>query len=290
MLTPQEQYPDLAKVIGINDLYLKREDLHPYGSHKGRSIPAMIDKYYNAGERSFVVSSSGNAALAAAIHIQNINKVNPEVTKLDLYVGHKIAPNKLRKLEKFIDNDIRVLIKENPIQALNQAVQQGYRSLRQSLDDNALSGYISLAEELYQIKNIGAVFIGTSSGTTAQALADYFLKKKSTVQIHIIQTSSCHPLIDAFESSDAPDEISIADAIVDRTAYRKDALIPLIKKTGGRGWHASNIDIQAAQDFTLKYAGLDISTNSALSIVGAMKAVEIGHEIKGSVVCMICGE
>lgn len=290
MLTPQEKYPDLGSIIGLDNIYLKREDINPYGSHKGRSIPVMIDHYYDMGDRYFAISSSGNAALAAAIHIKNINETVSEKIKLDIYIGNRIAKHKLEKLEQFANDNIRILIKENPIQALNQATQQGIRSLRQSTDDKALDGYSSLAEELSQIKNLGAIFIGTSSGTTAQALANYFLEKKLPVQIHIVQTSSCHPLVDSFESADVPDEISIADAIVDRTAHRKNALIPLIQKTKGRGWFASNDDIRSAQNITSKYTGLDISTNSALSIVGAMKAAEIGYEIDGAIVCMICGE
>ena len=173
---------------------------------------------------------------------------------------------------------------------MTQATQEGKRSLRQSTDDTALVGYESLAQELTEIKKVGAVFIGTSSGTTAQALSEYFLKNKLPIQVHAVQTSSCHPIVDAFESSSIPNEKSIAGAIVDQTAYRKDKLVQLIRKTGGRGWLATNENIEIAQDLVLEHAGLEISTNSALSVVGAMQAVYLGYEIHGAVVCMICGE
>ncbi len=290
MVTPHTQQPELARALGVSNLYLKHEDLNPYGSHKGRSIPFMIDHYYAQGDRKFVISSSGNAALAAVIHIQKIHTDTGEPVELEVYVGHRIAPHKLEKLEAYASEHIRIVIKEHPLHALTQATQAGFRSLRQSVDDTALIGYTSLAEELCTIKDLGAIFIGTSSGTTAQALADYVLKNKPAVQVHLIQTSSCHPLVDAFESSDAPDELSIADAIVDHTAYRASTLIPLIQKTNGRGWTAYNEDIRAAQELTEKYAELSISTNSALSIVGAMKASEIGYDIEGAVVCIICGD
>jgi len=290
MLTPHENYPELASAIGVSTIYLKREDLNHYGSHKGRSIPFMIDHYYKIGDRKFVISSSGNAALAAVIHIQEINKNISEPVEIEVYISHRIPTYKQEKLEAYASPHIRIMIKEHPLHALTQAVQEGYRSLRQSVDDIALTGYSSLAEELISIKDIGAIFIGTSSGTTAQALAQYMLKTKTSAQVHLIQTSSCHPLVDAFESSDTPDEISIADAIVDHNAYRAPALIPLIQKTGGRGWTASNDDIHAAQELAEKYANLPVSTNSALSIVGAMKAVEIGYDIEGIIVCIICGD
>ncbi len=171
--------------------------------------------------------------------------------------------------------------------------QEGVRSLRQSTDDEALVGYKSLASEIVesnQKDKIGALFIGTSSGTTAQALARYFVDKKMPIQVHIVQTSSCHPMSAKFETYDGPEEDSVADAIVDQSAQRTSVLVPLIEQTGGTGWIVTNDDILAAQQMTLDATGLSISTNSALSVAGAMRAASVGHSIDGAVVCMICGD
>ncbi len=294
--TPLEHYPDLAAAIGASDLYFKREDLHPYGSHKGRSIPPMVESYYKKGDRHFAISSSGNAALAAALAINELNEKNSELAQLDIFVGNHVSPHKLERLKKVAaesDGHIRVLVKERPLQALTQAVNDGMRSLRQSTDDLALVGYSSLAEELAAEKSTAkgaAIFIGTSSGTTAQALAAYFIKKKLPIQVHIVQTSSCHPISDAFGAYEGPDERSDADAITDITGQRKSVLVPLIEKTGGTGWFADNEQIRTALDLVKKHAGLDISANSALSIVGAMQAAYSGYDIKGPAICMICGD
>jgi threonine synthase len=316
MITPLENYPELAKAIGLADLYFKREDLHPYGSHKGRSIPVMIDQYVAKGSKEFVISSSGNAALAAALHVKKLNgdyarlgesfstiplaglrggttppkRADQYPISLSIFVGHHIAPHKLEKLKALADDNIRVLIKERPLQALTVASQEGATSLRQSTDDSALVGYEALARELSLTKGIGAIFIGTSSGTTAQALATYFDQNKLPIQVHIVQTSSCHPIADGIETYDGENEDSIADAIVDRTAMRKAKLVSLIKKTGGNAWVATNDGIVTAREMVEKNTGLNISTNSALSVVGAMQAVYRGWEIDGAVVCMICGE
>jgi len=299
MITPLERYPELATAIGVADVYFKREDLHPYGSHKGRSIPVMINKYHKAGDKSFAISSSGNAALAAAMYARELNSQEKDPgnkINLDIFVGNKINPAKHEKLKKLADENIRILIKERPLQALSEAINSGARGLRQSTDDAALVGYNSLAEELTQIKGPSAIFIGTSSGTTAQALASYIDKNNLTdksgspIQIHIVQTSSCHNMSDAFENYDGPDEDSIADAIVDKVGHRKNVLVPLIQKTGGRGWVATNEQIEAAQAVVWDNIDLEISTNSALSVAGLMQAVYTGQEFKGPVVCMICGD
>lgn len=293
-MTPLESYPELARAIGCDTLYLKREDVHPYGSHKGRSIPHMIDTALAEGKRQFAISSSGNAALAAALHVAKINSTRTDVTKsapveLDIFVGNHVSATKLARLKDLESEQIRVFRKERPLQALNQAVQEGKVSLRQSTSDVAIEGYKSLADELLKSKDIGAVFVGTSSGTTAQALAQYFAAAKRPIQVHIVQTSSCHPIADAFQSFDGADEESIADAIVDQTAYRKDAVHEEVLAGGGAAWVATNDAIYGAMDLVAKHAHIDISTNSALSVVGAMQAVALGHDIRGAIVCLICG-
>jgi threonine synthase len=290
-VTPLESYPDLAEAIGSDGIFLKREDLHPYGSHKGRSIPVMIERYAKAGDRRFAISSSGNAALAAALYAREYNGRGQDPVELDVFVGNHIAPHKLEKLRKLADGHVRIVMKERPIQALMQAVNEGARSLRQSLDDLALAGYEPLAKEIVsQAKKAGAVFIGTSSGTTAQALAQYFIDNEMPIEVHIVQTSSCHPMSQEFEPYDGPDEPSAADAIVDSVAHRKESVVTLVNETGGRGWTVTNDDIQAAEDMVREHAGLEVSTNSALSVAGLMKAVELGWEFAGAPVCMICGD
>lgn len=292
-MTPIEHYTELAKILGLSDLYFKREDLHPYGSHKGRSIPYMIDYYHSRGDHYFAISSSGNAAIAAGLYIIKLNKENKSKIHLKIFVGKNINQEKLENLRQIARNAndcIQVLSKERPIISLNEATGEGYRSLRQSTDKIALVGYKSLCEELQTIKNAGAIFIGTSSGTTAQALAQYVIDNKLPIQIHIVQTSSCHPIADNFENYDGPEERSIADAIVSKTSERTPKLVELINQTGGYAWVATNEDLNTAIELTSKHANLDISYNSALSVVGAMQAVYRDWPIEGSAICIICGK
>lgn len=292
MITPNESYSKLAETLEIKEVFFKREDLHPYGSHKGRSIPFMIDTYINNKIKHFAISSSGNAALAAAHHIEKINKEAKDKITLEILVGQHISSHKLEKLEKFISEEISVTMHDRPLQTLFSKTQDSeIKALRQSSDDTALIGYDELAKELALIKNLSAVFIGTSSGTTAQALAKYFKNNiAKRVQVHIVQTSSCHPMSDSFVDDVTLDEKSIADAIVDHTALRKAILIKLIEESGGSGWIASNEQIKVAKEIVKKNTGLNISNNSALSVAGLMQAVYTGQTFDGPVVCMICGD
>src|SRR3989344_7818631 len=183
MITPQTEHPELAKIICVPRLYFKREDLHPYGSHKGRSIPVMIDvKIADKKKRAlkqdtkyFAISSSGNAALAAVHYIQERNARGDSLS-LSIFIGKNINPEKKQKLVSLIyDKKISLIETERPLQSLTKS---GVESLRQSTDPTALIGYETLARELSEIPDLRDVFVGTSTGTTAEALANFFIANK----------------------------------------------------------------------------------------------------------------
>jgi len=290
MTTPNEAQPELAKALELHELYFKREDLHPYGSHKGRSIPVMMEKYLNEGIKNFGISSSGNAAIAAALFAAAYNKKNTEPITLTIFIGKKINAAKLEKIKSLASEHITVNHAERPLQSLFNLTQDGtVKGLRQSNDDTALIGYESLAEELAQIPNLKAVFIPTSSGTTAQALAQSFNKLGKKIEIHVVQTMSCHPIAETFTERMHTDEVSIADAIVDHVGIRKTALSALIEESSGGGYIATNEEIGSAVSLSEKTTGISLSPNSALSLAGLMQAIYTGKKWDGAVVCLITG-
>ena len=293
MKTIQMPYSELSRALGLeHDVYLKREDQHKYGSHKGRSIPLMIKKYFKEDNLTkFVISSSGNAAIAAVHAIQSHNRNNPIKLKLTVFIGEHINPTKLKTLMAILeDANIKIDQVANPKQMAFQMDKNGEaKLLRQSIDDAALEGYIELAEELIKIPHLSAVFIPTSSGTTAEGLGKAFADFKKNIQIHIIQTSSCHPIIDIIKQTKKNDEISLADAIVDKTAYRKEKVADIVKKTNGGAWLATNQEIKEAIDLIDETCQVKISPNSAISIVGLKQALLNKWKFSGPIVCLITG-
>lgn len=294
MKTPQTPAPELAHALGLTaDLYLKREDLHPYGSHKGRSIPLMIKSYVKEGVRQFVISSSGNAALAAihTVNQHNKNNTSKEIT-LSVFVGNHITPAKLQSLEVAARNSetISIIQVDNPKQQAFQMDKNGEaKNLRQSTDDLALEGYHQLAEELAKIEHLSAVFIPSSSGTAAQALGAWFSEHHLPVQIHIIQTAAVHPIAEHFDTQFTKQDASLAEAIVDQVAYRRQSVIDVIRQTKGHGWVAADAEIADAIRHTQTNTHPTISPNSALSVAGLAKAIKQGWHWPGPVVCLITG-
>lgn len=301
MITPQTAHPELAQAIGVQTLYLKREDLHPYGSHKGRSIPKMIYNYVRDGINTFVVSSSGNAALAAMMTVRDYNASADKLVTIDVFVGNNIPQHKLQRLYDVMSGGVTIHQVDRPKQQAFQAAKaEDCVNLRQSTDDAALFGYHELAIELSQIEDLSAIFIPTSSGTTAQGIGEWFDESEFEPQIHIAQTTSCHPIADAVSSSPMrggqvgsslpPEETSIAKAIVDKVAHRKTRVVEIINEYQGSGWILTNDEINEAIQLVKEHTDIDISPNSALSIAAAKKAAASGFVFDGAVVCLVCGE
>ena len=149
MLTPQIAYPKLSEFLHLDEpVYLKREDLHPYRSHKGRSIPDMLEDRLKNAQVNFVISSSGNAAIAAALHTMRLQKTHPLIN-LQILVGQNIDTHKLQILNQIIANHPFISLRQvpNPKQTAFQIDKTGAaKNLRQSTDDTALPGYASLDE------------------------------------------------------------------------------------------------------------------------------------------------
>jgi len=293
MKTIQMPYSRLSRALGLEyDVYLKREDQHKYGSHKGRSIPLMIKKYFKEDNiTKFVISSSGNAAIAAVYAVQAHNRNNPIKIKLTIFIGQNINPDKLKILLTIInDPNIKLEQVEKPKQrAFQMDKNSEAKLLRQSTDDKALEGYLELAEELIKIPNLSAVFIPTSSGTTAEGLGNAFLNFKKNIQIHIVQTTSCHPMIEMIEKTKTIKEKSLADAIVDKIAYRKENVAKIIEQTNGHAWIASNQEIKEVIELIKNTCQTKISNNSALSVVGLKPNFRKKWKFSGPVACLITG-
>lgn len=294
MKTIQQSYPRLAQALHVPEIYLKREDEHQYGSHKGRVIPLLIKEYKKRdGISNFVISSSGNAALAAAMAVSKHNQNNTDTLSLHVYVGQHVNAAKLKTLQSFAHKDANIVLNQvdKPKQmAFRMDATGKAKLLRQSTDDLALVGYAELAAELEKIPNICAIFVPTSSGTTAQALAAYFAEKNTAVQVHVVQTQACFPIAQALGATTTEKtDSSIADAIVDQVAHRKNACATAVRRTQGEGWIVSDEDIQSAKDLTKKTTGIDVSPNSALSVAGLKKAGDAGWYCNGAVVCLVTG-
>lgn len=256
-------------------IYLKREDLNPTGSWKDRGNAYKATSIFKNKIKSGVLASSGNAAISL---ITYLNKFIPDF-KLFVVVSENINQEKLSKLKSLVEGTRHELISsDNPRKRSNEiAAQNSIPNFRSSIDDEIVKGYWSLGFELADevTKNqIEAIFIPVSSGTAfvgiAQGLFMRLEKLERMPKLIAVQTTSTSPIADAMNGESDNVELSIADAIIDKTALRAPQIIKAIKETNGYAVRISNDEIEFAKNLA-KENQIELSNTSALSLAAAMK-------------------
>ncbi|MCA9392124.1 PLP-dependent lyase/thiolase [candidate division WWE3 bacterium] len=266
-------------LVEVDGLYLKLENKNPTGSVKDRGLSNQIYHLLLEGKETAVISSSGNAAIAASYYAQEAG--------VDLYcfVPRTMPPDRLEKLLTFNSN---VTVTDNAIaEAESFASQTGYPLIRQSVDKNAQEGYTSLSKELSrQLEGAGvsieqtSVFFPVSSGTAVSGFFKGLVQSAQRPQIHIVQTSAVFTLAGEFDQPEKRKARSFVTGIVARrkeNTYFNDVM-EAVRSTKGTGWVVSDTEIKASMAWLTDH-DVKSSNEGALALAGLFKARERGFAL-----------
>jgi threonine synthase len=182
--TPLTPLPSLAASWGLGSLRLKREDWNPGGSHKDRGVLYQV-AHHRAADKptTFVVSSSGNAAISAAAACRVTGG------RLLAFVSTDTAPGKLRSL---LASDAFVIASPKPKNFARYAARVfGLQNLRATLDDTASIGYRSLGAELAEAGPVDAVLTFSTSGASLRGLAEGLERREHAAALWAVQAGTC---------------------------------------------------------------------------------------------------
>src|SRR5579872_570209 len=188
--TPLLLADKLAAKYGMEAIFFKDETVNPSGSFKDRATAYQITYWTQIGSKHFVLSSSGNAAISAALYAKKFNLT------LDLFLSSKTTPYKLVRLKDIIeDADVSIHFSRTPKkEALAFAKESSAINLLASRDDNALEGYKTLGLELLEQKTDG-IFMPTSSGAGILGIA---LGNECLTPLYAIQTTKINTIAKQF--------------------------------------------------------------------------------------------
>jgi threonine synthase len=262
-------------LVSVGGIWFKIEGNNPTGSIKSRGLAWQI--YYLLVERTneAVISSSGNAAIAASYY------ANFSGIKLHTFVPKSIPEDKLSRLREF---NLNVNIVDHPsIEAEKFAKQNQIRLIRQSIDPHARDGFMLLANEINQqlIKENQKIhdfniFFPVSSGTTTSGfylgLSHYNLQAPA---IHVVQSEAVNLIASQFDHKYVQMARSIAQGIIatqKQNTYYEDTMNAVLQ-TQGYGWIVSDQKIKNALDW-LNMNRINASIEGALALAGYFKARE----------------
>lgn len=249
-------------------VYLKREDHNPTGSYKDRGTAYKITELLTNGIREGVIASSGNAAISFLTYGSKFG------FKVHAVVSNHVNPAKLEKLKSLAGNMHTLHITDTPRRMSAQiSAERQIPNLRASVDNTMPIGYRSLGLDLAG-QGFTDLFVACSSGTALLGISQGL----AGTRIHAAQTSQIHPICGEFQQGWQMDQgNSLADAITDKVAMRKQQIVRIIRDSGGYGWILGNLQIEAAKSQVNSVAKTPIGNTSALAVAAYLKAVEQGQ-------------
>lgn len=296
MQTPIQKY-NLENV----NLYIKREDYNLNGSFKDRSIAPWMDYYISNSEEKaklhFVVSSSGNAAISATYFAALYNVC------LDIFIGENIPEYKLQRILAMIKaneingnkSNLRLHISSK---AKSDAMKFVYANpgsiyLRGSIDDNAVSGYREVGQEIAKFEmdqniRFGEIYMPISSGTGFIGISDELLDHKFV----LYQIPECKPIYDAINSDEnKPYDSEVkskVNCIVDRVCHRKEQVVSRINETNSEVQIITNQDLDIAENYAKLLDIPDMGVNQLGTLAGFIKKYESNKQYYQNTTNNIC--
>lgn len=264
-----------ARFCGV-EVLLWREDLCPNGSHKDRSLAVQIAAYRQRGAKTVCLSSSGNAAIAAAAACRVAG------IRLVAFVSNKMAVGKLMPLSRY---GAHVVQSERAMSLCNEFCSAfAIPNLRPSVDDLALEGYKTLAFRAVELRlNADALVSYTTSGSTLLGIFRGYDTLRNLgwagrmPALVAAQAGVGAAFAEAFGHEPAPDEHRsvIGDLGAKRSRRHGDVVRALRASGGGALWVADSA-ILAAREWLLDQ-GMNTSLESACAMAAAMRWIECGR-------------
>lgn len=275
--------------IANRDIYFKREDQNPSGSFKDRLLAHIWSDLANAAESEIVTSSSGNFAISLLYFIRY---QEPKlVKKAKVFIKDNLPASKRGRLEELVKSTkAELVVATKPKSAALQSARQGNAFyLRGSAVDSYAKAYEPIAHEIAEYETehqleFDAVIICCSSGTAAQGMMQGLLALKRKLPTFIVQTTHIFSIAKEFDKEFNPEtgyeERTVANAIADRIAKRKNRIVELLDQLKGSAVIVNNAEIEAATgilngseiDRTNEFTG-----NAALSLAGMFKLEQKGY-------------
>lgn len=292
--TPLMENKEINRELKIGHLYFKREDLNETGSLKGRSLAYQVALNKQRGAKGLVISTSGNAGIAAAAY------ANKAGLKIFVFISPDTEEGKIADMQKY---DPVIIKSGRAIRLANYAAAK-YKlpNLRPSIDNDSIQGFKSIALEIVdKAGEIDAVFTFVTSGSSFVGMYEGFeaYRQKGKIdnlpKMYAVQSGEIHSIAEEFEENacligeeDYRRNGGIrAGQLGVKNTKRKAEILEIIKKTGGKGVYASEREIWNAREM-LVAQGLETSLEGCASFAAFIKMQKM-EKFKNAV-CIFSGK
>jgi threonine synthase len=292
---------NLAKHLGLRELYVKNEGENPTGSFKDRGMTVGVTKAVELGVKSVICASTGNTSSSLAAYAA---KAGLECAVL--IPSGKIAYGKLS--QSMIYGAKVIQVRGNFDQSLDAVLKlsEKHRSiyLLNSINPFRIEGQKSLGYEICDQLNQEApdrIIVPVGNAGNISAIWKGFTEfhelgiVKTLPNMTGIQAVGSAPIAHAIKSGSdtivpvsAPETVATAIRIGAPVSWKK--AMNAIRESGGTAETVTDEEIISAQKLLARGEGLFVEPASASSIAGLIKLVENGVIDKDErIVCVTTG-
>ena len=304
--TPLLKANNLAKKVGLKNLYLKDETRNPTGSFKDRSMTVGVSKAQEFGAKTVAIASSGNAAASLAAYSAKAG-LRCVTFVLDFASSAKIAQICLHGADVIKVRTIRE-DKDPTVQMLRMVVEKyGWYPCPSfgPFNPYQVEGPKTISYEIIEQLNWNLpdwimIPVGSACLFTGvwKGFADFhnlgFIN--SMPKLAGIQSTGCAPLVRAFKEGRGPFEVkpwkhpyTIAGGLADVLPWDGDAALVALRN-GGTAEAVSDEEIFKAQRLLASTEGIFAEPSGATSLAGLIKLLNEGTiEENETVVALVTG-
>ncbi len=285
--TKELESESINKLAG-GRVFFKREDENETESLKGRSLAYQVSLAKQRGARELVISTSGNAGIAAAAYCRKAG------IRLYIFISPDTDAEKILSMQKY---DPVIIKSRKAIRLANYlSAKKKIRNLRPSRDESSIEGFKSISFEIFEhIGEIDALFTFVTSGSSFLGIGSAFENLRSEGKIKklpgmfAIQGGGIFSIAREFDKiNDAglADECAAGKLGIKETK-RKSAIIELIKMSKGGSYYITDLEIEAARKILASH-DIHTSGEGCASFAGLYRWSKANNFNKA--VCILSGK
>ena len=282
--TPLVRSYNLAKELGLKELYIKDDGLNPSGSSKDRASGVAVLKAIESGAKVIACSSTGNAASSCACHAAHMGL--PAV----IFVPKRAPIGKLTQISLYgatlviVDGDYKAAFKLSK-EAINK---YGWYNRNAAINPYMIEGKktvsLEIAEQL-NFKPTDWVVVSVGDGCTVGGVYKGFLELhklgliEKVPRILGVQSDGCEPFVKAAKENrplEECEENTIADSIAVGIPRNPLKALRAIENSKGSWISVPDTEIISAMSLLGRKEGIFAEPAASASIAGLKKAVELG--------------
>jgi threonine synthase len=290
--TPLLPVPRLARVLGLDALWVKDESVNPTGSFKARGLSAAVTRASAGGATAFTVPTAGNAGVALSAY--GCRSGRP----VDVFAPRTTPPRILEQIRLF-GSSLHLLdghIGDCGVAARAHASETGAFDVSTLREPYRIEGKktlgLEVAEQLgWEFPDACIYPTGGGTGLIGMWIAFSALRAAGWVsgdppRLYSVQSSGCAPVVEAYQAGAVrtepwPEPWTIASGLRVPNPLGGPIILRALRETGGTAVAVTDAELERDTAVIAGEEGIDAAPEGGATLAALRLLLDQGHIRRG---------